>query len=80
MDFLKFGQRCLGCFWLIGEWLLLVQFDVWKCLELSVQVKKVKSGGFIFRGNGSIKRFLKMMDLLRLGQRRLGTPGMVLVD
>ena len=36
LDFLKFGQRCLGWFWLIEKWLLLVQFDVWKCLGLSI--------------------------------------------
>ena len=47
---------------------------------MSVLVKKVKSGGFIFSLSGSIKRYFKMLDLLRLGQRRLGTPGMVLVD
>ena len=36
LDFLKFCQRCLGRFRLIEKWLLLVQFDVWKCLGLSV--------------------------------------------
>ena len=47
---------------------------------MSVLVKKVKSGGFIFSLNGSIKSSFKMLDFLKLGQRRLGTPGMVLVD
>ena len=49
-------------------------------LEGSGTVEKVKSGGCMFTANGSIKRFFKMLDFLRLGQRRLGTPGMALVD
>ena len=36
LDFLNFGQRCLGWFWLIEKLFLLAQIDVWKCLGLSV--------------------------------------------
>ena len=34
-DFLKFGQRCLGWFWLIERLSLLAQIDVWMALGLS---------------------------------------------
>ena len=35
LDFLKFGQRCLGWFWLIERLSLLAQIDVWMALGLS---------------------------------------------
>ena len=35
LDFLNFGQRCLGSFWLIGKLFLLAQIDVWMALGLS---------------------------------------------
>ena len=35
LDFLKFGQRCLGWFWLIERLSLLTQIDVWMALGLS---------------------------------------------
>ena len=36
LDFLKFGQRCLGWFWLIERLSLLAQIDVWMALGLSI--------------------------------------------
>ena len=36
LDFLKFGQRCLGWFWLIERLSLLPQIDVWMALGLSI--------------------------------------------
>ena len=80
LDFLNFGQRCLGRV-LVDRKVVCIGPDwCWKGLGVSVLVKKVKSGGFIFSLNGSIKSSFKMLDFLKLGQRRLGTPGMVLVD
>ena len=35
LDFLKFGQRCLGWFWLIERLSVLAQIDVWMALGLS---------------------------------------------
>ena len=35
LDFLNFGQRCLGWFWLIEKLFLLAQIDVWMALGLS---------------------------------------------
>ena len=35
-DFLNFGQRCLGWFWLIEKLFLLAQIDVWMALGLSI--------------------------------------------
>ena len=35
-DFLNFGQRCLGWFWLIEKLFVLAQIDVWMALGLSV--------------------------------------------
>ena len=35
LDFLKFGQRCLGWFWLIERLSILAQIDVWMALGLS---------------------------------------------
>ena len=36
LDFLNFGQRCLGWFWLIEKLFLLAQIDVWMALGLSI--------------------------------------------
>ena len=83
LDFLKFGQRCLGWFWLIEKWLLLVQFDVWKCLGLSI----VDLGQLISleptpkaSSEKVGKSILKSGHNLGFPQTRLGTPVMVLVD
>ena len=35
LDFLNFGQRCLGWFWLIEKLFVLTQIDVWMALGLS---------------------------------------------
>ena len=63
---------------MIEKLFLLVQLDVWKCLGLSV----VDLGQLIAleASPKNTSEKLKILDLLRLGQRRLGTPGMVLVD
>ena len=36
LDFLNFGQRCLGWFWLTEKLFLLAQIDVWMALGLSI--------------------------------------------
>ena len=36
LDFLKFGQRCLGWFWLIERLSVLAQIDVLMALGLSI--------------------------------------------
>ena len=36
LDFLNFGQRCLGWFWLIEKLFVLAQIDVWMALGLSI--------------------------------------------
>ena len=36
LDFLNFGQRCLGWLWLIEKLFVLAQIDVWMALGLSI--------------------------------------------
>ena len=148
LDFLKFGQRCLGWFWLIERLSVLAQIDVLMALGLYIvdpswsgttsfdtfatdqptdhfaltryndrnrsapTVRLSHLSTFImlsfasklsihivsnvFGQNGQkwklpieprgvkvtwpMSKKLKILDLMRLGQGRLGTPGMALVD